>query len=128
MVVDLLGRVLAESGAGGERLVDELSGVIESVRGQGLLAAASDITGGRRRELHALGARRLRAWLLIDGPVDLRASNQVSGDLVSLLSLELERRHGLDAAQRRGRARYWSGWSGPPSTTWSRPAGSPRPG
>jgi len=103
VVIDLLGRVLAESGEGGERLVDELSGVIESVRGQGLQAAASDITGGRRRELHALGARRLRAWLLIDGPVDLRASNQVSGDLVSLLSLELERRHSLDAAQRRGR-------------------------
>ena len=54
--------------------------------------------------MHPLGARRLRAWLLIDGPAELPAAHQVSGDLVSLLSLELERRHGLDAAQRRGRA------------------------
>src|SRR6185503_16090463 len=55
-------------------------------------------------ELHALGARRLRAWLLIDGPAEQPAAHQVSGDLVSLLSLELERRHGLNTAQRRGRA------------------------
>ncbi len=117
VVIDLLGRVLAESGPGGQRLVEELSGLLDSVRAQGLHAAAVDITAdstvdisgrggvgqGRRREVHALGARRLRAWLLVDGPAVLPIANQVSGDLVSLLSLELERRHGLDAAQRRGR-------------------------
>jgi purine catabolism regulator len=103
VVIDLLGRVLAESDAGGERLVTELTGLLHSVRGQGLAAAAVDIAGGRRRELHPLGARRLRAWLLIDGPAELPAAHLLSGDLVSLLSLELERRHGLDAAQRRGR-------------------------
>ena len=81
----------------------QLSGLIAAVRGQGLNAAAADISDGRRRELHALGARRLRAWLLIDGPAELPAAHQVSGDLVSLLSLELERRHGLNTAQRRGR-------------------------
>ena len=64
----------------------------------------ADISDGRRRELHALGARRLRAWLLIDGPAEQPAAHQISGDLVSLLSLELERRHGLNTAQRRGRA------------------------
>ncbi len=108
VVIDLLGRVLAESDPGSERLVAKVTGLLESVRGQGLAAAAADIGEGRRRELHALGARRLRAWLLIDGPAELPAVHQVSGDLVSLLSLELERRHGLNAAQRRGRAQVLS--------------------
>ena len=108
VVIDLLGRVLAESDAGGERLVARLAGPLESMRGQGLSAAAVDISDGRRRELHALGARRLRAWLLIDGPAEAPAAHQVSGDLVSLLSLELERRHGLNTAQRRGRAQVLS--------------------
>ena len=75
-----------------------------SVRDHGLTAAAADISDGRRRELHALGAQRLRAWLLIDGPAELPAAEQITGDLVSLLSLELERRHGLNSAQRRERA------------------------
>ena len=104
VVVDLLGRVLAESDPGGERLVTLLSGALDTVRDQGLHAAAADISDGRRRELHALGARRLRAWLLIDGPAEQPAAHQVSGDLVSLLSLELERRHGLNTGQRRARA------------------------
>jgi purine catabolism regulator len=104
VVVDLLGRVLAESDAGGEQLVARMSGQLTSVRDQGLNAAAADISDGRRRELHALGARRLRAWLLVDGPADQPAAHHISGDLVSLLSLELERRHGLNTAQRRGRA------------------------
>jgi PucR family transcriptional regulator, purine catabolism regulatory protein len=104
VVVDLLGRVLAESDPGGDRLVAHLSGLLDSIRDQGLNAAAADISDGRRRELHALGAHRLRAWLLIDGPAEQPAAHHISGDLVSLLSLELERRHGLNAAQRRGRA------------------------
>lgn len=104
VVIDLLGRVLAQSDPSGDRLVARLSGLLESVRDQGLNAAAADISDGRRRELHALGARRLRAWLLIDGPAEQPAGHQISGDLVSLLSLELERRHGLNTAQRRGRA------------------------
>ena len=104
VVVDQLGRVLAQTDPGGDRLVERMSGLLDSVRDHGLTAAAADISDGRRRELHALGAQRLRAWLLIDGPAELPAADQITGDLVSLLSLELERRHGLDAAQRRGRA------------------------
>ncbi|HVH24484.1 MAG TPA: PucR family transcriptional regulator ligand-binding domain-containing protein [Pseudonocardia sp.] len=103
VVIDLLGRVLAESDPGGDRLVERLAELLDSVRAQGLAAAAVDIADGRRRELHPLGARRLRAWLLVDGPAELPVAHQLSGDLVSLLSLELERRHGLDAAQRRSR-------------------------
>ena len=104
VVMDLLGRVLAESDPESEQLVAQLAGRLEAVREQGLAAAAVDISEGRRRELHALGARRLRAWLLIDGPAGLPAAHQVTGDLVSLLTLELERQHGLNTAQRRGRA------------------------
>lgn len=107
LVVDVLGRVLAATEPDGERLLPALEELRASVGDHGLAAAAADISAGRRRELHALGARRLRGWLLIDGPADQAtsaAAQQISGDLVSLLSLELERRLGATTAQRRGRA------------------------
>jgi PucR family transcriptional regulator, purine catabolism regulatory protein len=107
VVVDQLGRVLAQTDPDGDRLVERMSGLLDSVRDHGLAAAAADISDGRRRELHGLGAQRLRAWLLIDGPAELPAAEQITGDLVSLLSLELERRHGLDSAQRRERAQVF---------------------
>jgi purine catabolism regulator len=101
VVVDLLGRPLA---GGPARLVEELSGLTAQVRAQGLLGAGADIDGERRREVHPLGSRRLRALLLLDGAVSAPATNQVTSALVSLLSLELERHHGLGAAARRDRA------------------------
>ena len=101
VVVDLLGRPLA---GGPARLVDELAGLTAQVRAQGLLGAGVDIDGERRREVHPLGSRRLRAVLLLDGPTAAPTANQVTSALVSLLSLELERHHGLGAAERRGRA------------------------
>jgi purine catabolism regulatory family protein/PucR-like helix-turn-helix protein len=104
VIVDQLGRVLAQTDADGGRLVERMASALASVRDHGLAAAAVDIGEGRRRELHALGAQRLRAWLLIDGPAELPAAEQITGDLVSLLSLELERRHGLNSAARRERA------------------------
>lgn len=105
VVIDLLGRTLIASDAGGDELVERSAGLRASVRGQGLNAAAVDIGDGRRTEVHALGAHRLRAWLLIGGPDEQPAAHQqLASSLVSLLSLELERRHGLTAAQRRGRA------------------------
>ena len=100
-MVDLLGRPLA---GGPARLVDELAELTAQVRAQGLLGAGVDIDGERRREVHPLGSRRLRAVLLLDGPTAAPAANQVTSALVSLLSLELERHHGLGAAERRGRA------------------------
>lgn len=103
VVIDQLGRMLAQTGPDVGRLVERMAGQLASVRDHGLAAAAADISDGRRRELHALGAHRLRAWLLIDGPAELPAGEQITGDLVSLLSLELERRHGLSSAQRRER-------------------------
>lgn len=104
VIVDQLGRILAQTDSDGAALVERMAEPLASVRDHGLTAAAVDIGEGRRRELHALGAQRLRAWLLIDGPAELPAAEQITGDLVSLLSLELERRHGLNSAQRRERA------------------------
>jgi purine catabolism regulator len=106
LVMDLMGRPVAESGPGAGRLATELRGLVDAVRERGLLGAAVDVTAARRREVLPLGSRRLRAWLLLDAPADRphSHSHQVTGDLVSLLSLELERQHGLGAAHRRSRA------------------------
>lgn len=104
LVVDLLGRPVAESGPGAARLAGDLSAVLDAVREQGLRASAVDSTADRRREVLPLGSRRLRAWLLLDGPAAAPHPHQVTGNLVSLVTLELERRQGLGAAQRRGRA------------------------
>jgi PucR family transcriptional regulator, purine catabolism regulatory protein len=104
LVVDLLGRLVASSSPGHEALAAGFADMVDRVRAQGLLGAAVDATPGRRREVHPLGSRRLRAWLLVAGPADRASSNLVTGDLVSLLSLELERVHGLGAARQRARA------------------------
>ena len=99
------------------------------MRGQGLAAAAADIAGGRRRELHPLGARRLRAWLLIDGPVELpgpRTSCPATWSRCCRWSWSA----GTGWTPRSAAAgrRCWSGWPGPPWTTRSRRAGWPRSG
>ncbi len=104
LVVDLLERPLAASGPVPEPAVADFADLLARVRPQGLLGAAVDATARHRREVHPLGSRRLRAWLLLAGPADRPASNLVTGDLVSLLSLELERMHGLGAATHRARA------------------------
>jgi purine catabolism regulator len=104
VVVDLLERPVASSRSGHETSAAEFADLVDRVRAQGLLGAAVDATAGRRREVHPLGSRRLRAWLLVAGPADRASSNLVTGDLVSLLSLELERVHGLGATRQRARA------------------------
>jgi PucR family transcriptional regulator, purine catabolism regulatory protein len=104
LVVDLLERPVASSRPGHETLAAEFADLVDRVRAQGLLGAAVDATAGQRREVHPLGSRRLRAWLLVAGPADRASSNLVTGDLVSLLSLELERVHGLGATRQRARA------------------------
>ncbi len=73
VVIDLLGRVLAESGPGG-RAAGAASWPSCSTRcaRRAWPPRRVDIADGRRRELHPLGARRLRAWLLVDGPAELR--------------------------------------------------------
>jgi purine catabolism regulator len=104
LVVDLLERPIASSRPGHEPFAADFTGMLARVRAQGLLGAAVDAAPGHRREVHPLGSRRLRAWLLVDGPADRVGSNLVTGDLVSLLSLELERVHGQGAGRQRDRA------------------------
>src|SRR6185312_5650889 len=55
VVVDQLGRILAQTDPDGGRLVERMAGALASVKDHGLAAAAVDIGEGRRRELHALG-------------------------------------------------------------------------
>jgi purine catabolism regulator len=100
LVVDLLERPVAGTGPDPAGFAD----LIARVRPQGLLGAAVDAGARHRREVHPLGSRRVRAWLLLAGPADRSGTNLVTGDLVSLLSLELERVHGLGASTQRARA------------------------
>lgn len=104
LVLDPLGRTLAGSDPEAEQLGERLRGLLGQLQAgrRGLGTAATQIVGGRREEAHPLGARRTRAWLLLE--TDAEAPGQLSASLVSLLSLELERQYALDAGQRAGRA------------------------
>lgn len=107
-VCDLLGRALAATDAGAAARVASLGTTLDAIRGHGLAAAAVEIVGEARHEVHPLGSHRLRAWLVLSAPAGRPSSALVIGDLVSLLSLELERRHGLDSAQRRRRGQLFA--------------------
>jgi len=102
-VIDLLGRVLGAAGSAADTLPSRLGAVVESIRPSGLRAAGVDADPRVRREVHPLGSTRLRGWLLLEGRADRLASQAVTAGLISLLSLEIERRYTLDAAQRRRR-------------------------
>ena len=107
VVIDLLGRVLATAGPGVETLAGRLHGVVEAIRLEGLNAAGVDADAQVRREVHPLGSTRLRGWLLLEGRADRAASQAVTAGLVSLLSLEIERRYTLDTVERRRRAQVF---------------------
>ena len=107
VVIDLLGRVLATAGPGVETLAGRLHGVVEAIRLEGLNAAGVDADAQVRREVHRLGSTRLRGWLLLEGRADRAASQAVTAGLVSLLSLEIERRYTLDTVERRRRAQVF---------------------
>ncbi|MFI1383570.1 PucR family transcriptional regulator [Embleya sp. NPDC020886] len=116
IVADPVGRLVADSLAG----PPEAPGADGSADAVALLAASGDLlrrvaarglhgsgsssdARGLRFEVQPLGARRLRGLLVLAGPVESAARLLVSG-LVSLLSLELERRHLADEPVRRRRA------------------------
>ncbi|MGW1993020.1 PucR family transcriptional regulator [Embleya sp. NPDC001921] len=116
IVADPVGRLVADSLAG----PPEAPGADGSADAVALLAASTDLirkvaarglhgsgsssdAQGVRVEVQPLGARRLRGLLVLAGPVESAARLLVSG-LVSLLSLELERRHLADEPVRRRRA------------------------
>lgn len=101
-VTDPTGRLIASSGA--DSLVTPTD-MLERVATYGLRGTATTGSGRDRREVLPVGTRRLRGLLLLAGEVDAQSRLLVSG-LVSLLSLELERRHLADEPERRRRAAF----------------------
>ncbi|MEV0372193.1 PucR family transcriptional regulator [Streptomyces sp. NPDC050636] len=102
-VLDPLGRLLAAGEPDARPPLAEAGDLIERVAARGLRGSASSTAGGRQLEVQPLGARRLRGLLLLTGRPDDAARSVVPG-LISLLSLELERRHLSDEPERRRRS------------------------
>ncbi|MFD7923060.1 PucR family transcriptional regulator [Streptomyces sp. NPDC059740] len=99
-VLDPLGRLLAsDTSQAPPRAAQPL---VRRVAAQGLRSSAAGTADGLRLEVQPLGARRLRGVLVLSGRPDAAARAVLPG-LVSLLSLELERRHLLDEPERRRR-------------------------
>ncbi|MEU9111638.1 PucR family transcriptional regulator [Streptomyces sp. NPDC048483] len=102
-VLDPLGRLLAAGERETSPPLEEARDLIDRVASRGLRGSASSTAAGRQLEVQPLGARRLRGLLLLAGRLDDAARSVVPG-LVSLLSLELERRHLRDEPERRRRS------------------------
>ncbi|MGX7760129.1 PucR family transcriptional regulator [Streptomyces angustmyceticus] len=102
-VLDPLGRLLATSGSERRTLPAQARELLDRVAARGLRGSASSTAAGQQLEVQPLGARRLRGLLLLTGRPDDAARSVVPG-LVSLLSLELERRHLSDEPERRRRS------------------------
>lgn len=102
-VLDPLGRLLAAGEREQHTPLAQARDLIERVAARGLRGSASSTAAGQQLEVQPLGARRLRGLLLLTGHPDDAARSVVPG-LVSLLSLELERRHLRDEPERRRRS------------------------
>ncbi|MFF8372019.1 PucR family transcriptional regulator [Streptomyces lydicus] len=102
-VLDPLGRLLATGDRAQHTPPPQARDLVERVAARGLRGSASSTVGGQQLEVQPLGARRLRGLLLLTGRPDDAARSVVPG-LVSLLSLELERRHLRDEPERRRRS------------------------
>ncbi|MEV5596591.1 PucR family transcriptional regulator [Streptomyces sp. NPDC052496] len=102
-VLDPLGRLLATGGGQRTPPLAAARDLVERVAARGLRGSATSTADGRQLEVQPLGARRLRGLLLLTGSPDAAARAVVPG-LVSLLSLELERRHLMDEPERRRRS------------------------
>lgn len=98
-VTDPLGRVIAADAGGPQEPGAASAELLRRVAVGGLRSSA--VAPGL--EVQPLGARRLRGMLVLAGEAGPDARLLVSG-LVSLLSLELERRHLADEPERRRRA------------------------
>ncbi|WP_432044029.1 PucR family transcriptional regulator ligand-binding domain-containing protein [Streptomyces cadmiisoli] len=98
-VTDPLGRVIAADGSGEQEPGGSSADLIGRVAAAGIRSSA--VAPGL--EVQPLGARRLRGMLVLSGDMGADARMLIPG-LVSLLSLELERRHLADEPERRHRA------------------------
>lgn len=107
-VTDPLGRLIADAADAPELLLADADDLVRRVAARGLHGSGSSTAGTVdgtpvRVEVLPLGAERLRGLLVLAGHIDADARLLASG-LVSLLSLELERRHLADEPVRRRRA------------------------
>ncbi|WP_411104223.1 PucR family transcriptional regulator [Streptomyces sp. cmx-4-9] len=103
VVCDVLGRPLAGVGTQAPTVLAQAAEILEAVALRGLRGSAGgDIPSGRV-QVQPLGAARLRGFVLLLG-TDSTESRLLSSVLVSLLSVELERRHLADEPERRRRA------------------------
>lgn len=108
LVADPLGRLIADAARDPEDLLADADDLVRRVAARGLHGSGSSTAGAPdgtavRVEVLPLGAERLRGLLVLAGRIDADARLLASG-LVSLLSLELERRHLADEPVRRRRA------------------------
>lgn len=102
-VLDAAGRLLAVAGEGAEDMAAAAGPLADGLLERGLRASASVGTPAGAVRLLPLGARRVRGLLAVSGTGG-GADRLVLQGMVSLLSLELERRHLLGADRRRERA------------------------
>ena len=103
VVLDPAGRLLASAGEDADLLAAAAEPMVDGLLERGLRASASVGTPAGTVRLQPLGARRVRGLLAVSGAGD-GADRLVLQGMVSLLSLELERRHLLGADRRRERA------------------------
>ncbi|WP_436771470.1 PucR family transcriptional regulator [Yinghuangia sp. YIM S09857] len=108
LVADPLGRLIADAAQDPGTLLADAGDLVRRVAARGLHGSGSSTAGAAdgtavRVEVLPLGAERLRGLLVLAGHIDADARLLASG-LVSLLSLELERRHLADEPVRRRRA------------------------
>ncbi|MCX5232888.1 PucR family transcriptional regulator [Streptomyces sp. NBC_00233] len=102
-VCDASGRLLGSAGTDGPELLTNAAPVIETVALHGLRGSGGvDLPCGRL-VVQPLGTTRLRGFLILLNADSAEARLLISV-LVSLLSVELERRHLADEPQRRRRA------------------------
>ncbi|MFD3870054.1 PucR family transcriptional regulator [Streptomyces sp. NPDC058623] len=103
VVCDVLGRPLGSVGAQASTVLAEAAEILEAVALRGLRGSAGgDIPSGPV-QVQPLGAARLRGFVLLLG-TDNPESRLLGSVLISLLSVELERRHLADEPERRRRA------------------------
>nr|WP_042178337.1 PucR family transcriptional regulator [Kibdelosporangium sp. MJ126-NF4] len=107
VVTDLLGRELAAVGPAAPSLLAGSRAALDEVGSRGLLGSASVEVGGLAVGVQPIGARRLRGHILLVRPRQPQPGT-LDAALVSLLTLELERRHLADEPRRRAGAEAMS--------------------